>query len=238
MIVTPNPEIVLRAQNDPKLALILNSADISLPDGVGLIFAANLLNRQSLTLIKGRQMFLDLVKLAVKEKWKIFLLGGGKGVAEKAKDNIYKCYEQSLAKSEFGNGYIQTSPGPKLDREGNPVTEVDKKSEKDLVDKINKFAPQILFVGFGCPKQEKWLAKNLSKLKIGGAMVVGGTFDLISGKRPLPPKWLEILGLEWLFRLLTKPGHFGRAIDATIVFPWRVLTAKFFAGGRTREGKT
>jgi len=217
LIVTPNPEIILEAQEDKKLAKILNSADLALPDGVGLVLSAKILGFPALNLIKGREMFLDLAKLANKKHWKIFLLGGRKDEAEAAAEIL----SRSLKSVK-----IAYSAGPELNQAGEPTTLKDRELEKDIVAQINKFAPQILFIGFGAPKQEKWTAKWYRKLNVGGAMVVGGTFNYISGRASLPPKWMENYGLEWLWRLITQPWRIVRIFKATVVFPIKVFLYK------------
>lgn len=216
-IVTPNPEIILGAQEDERLFKALNSSDLSLPDGVGLGFAGHFLGLPSFNLIKGREMFLDLVKLANKKHWKIFLLGG--------KSNEAQAAAEVLSRSLKGIK-IDYDKGPVLNNSGEPVSQSDIAEEKNTIAMINKFAPQILFVGFGAPKQEKWTAKWYRELNIGGAMVVGGTFNYISGKASLPPKWMEEAGLEWLWRLITQPWRASRIFKAVVIFPLKVLLYK------------
>lgn len=248
-VVTPNAEIVLASNSDPELAKSLNESDIAIPDGVALLSAIKLgvvnlpKNRilrfvktfffwilyfyvytfdsqrleSGVRLIKGREMFLELTKLANKKHWKIFLLGGRKGEAE-ATANI-------LSHSLKGVK-IAYSSGPELNQAGGPASLDDREIEKSVVTHINNFAPQILFVGFGAPKQEKWTAKWYRKLNIGGAMVVGGTFNYIAGYASLPPRWMEKSGLEWLWRLVTQPWRAGRIFNAVVIFPLKVLSYK------------
>ena len=83
-----------------------------------------------------------------------------------------------------------------------------------------------MFVAFGAPKQEKWLASNLKNLKIGGAVVVGGSFDYVSGMRDLPPIWMQDRGLEWLWRVLNEPERAKRIFNATFLFSSRVFLYK------------
>lgn len=249
LIVTPNPEILLQAQPDSKLASILRRADIALPDGVALALAQKFFSLPnpksrllrfpvlffegllvgfgifidrgwaigSLKVIKGREMFLDLAKLANKKHWKIFLLGGRKGEGQEAAE---------ILKRGLKGIKIECANGPLLSPIGEPVTLNDREDEKRIIEEINKFAPQILFVGLGAPRQEKWTAKWLPKLNVGGAMVVGGAFNYISGRASLPPKWMENYGLEWLWRLVTQPWRFVRIFNATVVFPLKVFQYK------------
>lgn len=214
-ILTPNPEIILMSQKNQKLKNALNETDLSIPDGVGLKFAIPGLN-----VIKGRQLFTELIKLANEKGWKVFLLGGLDGEAALASSKL-KIKHQKLN--------IEYAQGPKLDNDLEPATEIDKKLQKEAIEKINKFAPQLLFVAFGNPKQEIWVHEHYSKLNIGGAMAVGGAFRYIAGLSKLPPKWMAGRGLEWLYRLITEPRRIGRIWNAVIVFPLRVFISKIFS---------
>lgn len=205
-IVTPNPELVLMAQKNQKLKNALNSADLSIPDGSGLKLAD-----PKLQIIKGREMFLDLIKLSAQKGWKVFLLGG---LGDEA----------SIAKLKIENSMkIESDPGPRLNSDAKPLTQKDAQIEKQVIGKINKFAPELLFIAFGNPKQEIWIYEHLSMLKIGGAMCVGGTLRYIAGLSKLPPKWMADADLEWLWRVLTEPKRIGRVFKATIVFPLKVF---------------
>lgn len=248
-IVTPNPELIIMARNNRELKNALNNAKYPIPDAIGVSQASKFLsfklpkniiirvvagffegiavgistftNRKwltnEITPIKGRKFFEDLINMANRNKWKVFLLGGEGDEAE---------ISSRVLKKKYKKLQIQYSSGPKFYKNGDAVTEVDKRNEKDVIDKINKFTPKLLFVAFGNPKQEIWIYKNFEKLDIGGAMAVGGTLRYVSGLSKLPPKWIENAGLEWLWRLITEPSRFTRIVNATIVFPWRVFLDK------------
>lgn len=250
LITTPNPEIVLMARNDRKLREIINNSDFSLPDGVGLAAAERFLrlknpknplfrlfvdffqglyvgfcvlfNRswlfEDLTIIKGRKLFLDLVKLANKKKWKVFLLGG-KGAPKDAKAEL----EKSLKRVK-----IEAMDATKLNLEGKTTSRRDIRVEKEIVKRINSFKPDILFVGITPPKQEKWIARHINVLNTAVIMTVGGTFDYVGNKFPLPPESMENIGLEWLWRLITQPSvkRIKRVLTAFPIFPLKVFWYK------------
>lgn len=216
-IVTPNPEIILQAQNDPKLSHSLNSADFSIPDGVGLRYVGSGAGDGIASVIKGREFMIDLFKIANTEKLKVYFLGAKKEVNEKALAKIKTEYTEINAK---GNS------GPWLDNTANPISEVDSNIEKDIVKEINNFKPELLFIAFGAPKQEIWINNWLPKLNITGAMVVGGSLDYYAGFVKPVPKFFENLNLEWLWRLIQDPRRIGRVVNATIIFPIVVLTHK------------
>jgi len=249
LVVTPNPEIILRALADPKLAAILNKADFSLPDGVGLSLAfrfnqlycpKNKICRppvfllegllvglalffnpkwlsSGLKVIKGREFFWDLVKLANKKSWRLALVGNRSGSAQAA---------AAALESSFRSVKIKALGGPNLNQDGKPVTDEDRKIENNVVEEINRFRPHLVFIGFGAGKQEKWADRWRLQLDCGGIMMVGRTFEWISGESKMAPKWLAQTGLEWLWRLLTGSTDSRRIFNAVFVFPWQVFKFK------------
>jgi len=248
-IVTPNPEIVMEVQKDDLLAKILNEALISLPDGIGLAQAQiffslpnpkgtikrfltlfvqglavgflTLVDTKTVTsglnIITGRSMFLELIKLANRKKWRVYLLGGEHGEANGTKSELEKTFKGIR---------IKALSGPMLNNEGLPLSKSDKKKEELAIKEINNFNPHLLFVAFVFPKQEKWVYRWYKKLNIGGAMVVGGTFNYISGKSETPPKWMEEKGLEWLWRFMKEPERAKRIFTAFPRFPLAVFWEK------------
>lgn len=208
-IVTPNPEIILEASSDPKLLEILNKATFSIPDGVGLKFVNN-----SLRIIKGRELMLDLLTLAEKKKLKVYLLGSKPNVNKKSVEKI---------KREFPHINVKGESGPILNKNGEPASEVNSSLQFEVVKDINNFKPDILFVGFGAPKQEKWIYNNMSSLNAKCLMTIGGSLDYYAGFVKPVPKLLENLGLEWLWRVIQEPTRIARIFKATVVFPLKVV---------------
>lgn len=211
-IVTPNPEIILKALKDKNLLSALNLATISIPDGVGLKLAD-----PSLTIIKGRDLFMSLISLANKKGWRVFLLGGKGDEALKTAEKLKLSYKKIK---------LEHASGPILNNMAKPISESDIDIQNDVVNRINNFKPRFLFVAFGAPKQEKWVNEWLPKLDIGGAMVVGGTFSYIAGTNKVPPKWMEKAGFEWIWRLLIEPKRLTRILNAVFVFPLKVFLYK------------
>lgn len=248
-ITTPNPEQLVLAQRDFFFKKILNSADLSLPDGIGVVAAQKFLElpraknfffslplyfaqglgvgfsiifdrkwlESRLSVIRGRDLFVESIKLANKKGWRVFLVGNREKSAQKA------CFE---LRKNFKKVKLFAHEGPNLDLEARPLTGKDELIEKNLIAKINKVSPHFIFVGFGAPKQEKWLYRYLSKLNAGVVMVVGGTFDYLSGKTKIPPRWVADTGLEWLWRLLSGSQRWERVRVALLDFPLRVFLEK------------
>ena len=248
-IVTPNPEIIMLAQSDELLKKALNEAEISIPDGIGVVGAIKFLsllsskkafiqvpqyvlqglrvgfsiffNRDWLTegikVIKGRDMFLNLVKIADKRGLKVVLLGNRQKSAQKAMKKL---------EIKFKNVRFYAYSGPIFDRSALPKTDKEKRTESKIIKNINIAKPDFVFVGFGAPRQEKWVSKWIGKLNTKCMMVVGGTFDYVSGTRKPIPEWIEELNLEWLWRLLTGSQKLKRVYKAVPMFPLRVFWKK------------
>lgn len=244
LIVTPNPEIVGAAQEDSQLANILNQADLAVADGIGLVAAAKFLSlktpknalirffylllaglRSGGAVLFGRPFFdvlpepvpgrLLLTKIcheASRRGLRVFFLGGLTGVAASAAAKI----KQELPQLE-----IEAESGPWLAPSGQPQGRDQAQIEAKTIEKINRFPPDFLFVGFGPPKQEKWLMRNLPRLKVGVAMTVGGAFDYLSGRQP--PQVVAQAGLEWLWRLLRQPWRLRRILTAFPGFPVKIF---------------
>lgn len=211
-IVTPNPEIILKAQKDQKLKEIINKAQISLPDGMGLK-----LGNPTLKIIKGRELMDDLFQLANARKLRVYFLGGSADVNKKA---------QAVAQKLYPNMKVNGHSGPQLDSTAVPINEANQTLNDSVISKINKFDPDIIFVAFGAPKQEYWIDRHLKSLKAGGAMVVGGSLDsLISSNGGL--KFMSGIGLEWLWRLFNEPKRIGRIFNAVVLFPSKLILSKF-----------
>lgn len=208
-LVTPNPEIILKAHQDEELFYILNQADISLADGFGLQLAARL-SQQKFPRITGADLSLDLLYLAEKNNQKVVIINKLKG---KSSNGIIKA---SLKKNWPNLNFLV------LDQLA------DLKINKELEKKLKEFSPNILFCLFGSPWQEKFIYHNIKKiesLKI--AIGVGGAFDFITKKSKRAPKFLRRAGFEWLWRLILQPKRFLRIFRATIIFTIKTINWRF-----------
>ena len=205
-IVTPNPEILMLARNDTNYKNILNSAKLALPDGIGIMMAGKILNKELKEKITGVDLVESLCRVVEEKPITVGFLGAGPGVAEKTVECLKKRYPK--LKVVFAGAEV-VPPG-----RGSP------RHFEDI---------DILFVAFGSPKQEIWIYENLEKLPVKVVIGVGGAFDFISGKVKRAPFWIRKAGLEWLFRLINQPWRIKRQL-VLIKFTYLVLKERFKRG--------
>lgn len=189
LAATPNPEIVQRAGKDPEFAEILAGADLVIPDGVGVIYAAKILGRPLRARVPGIDFAAALLGRVAGTGRRLFLLGAAPGVAEQAAVNLRAAYP-GLVVCGAHDGYF---------KEDGPVA-----------DAIRAAGADIVFVCLGAPKQEKWIAANGraagARLYVG----LGGSLDVFAGRVERAPEQFQKLGLEWLYRLMKEPSRIGR----------------------------
>ncbi|MDP2671087.1 MAG: WecB/TagA/CpsF family glycosyltransferase [bacterium] len=206
-IVTPNPEMILEARVDSEFRNNLNSAFLSLPDGFYLFQAAKLLGKNLREVITGVDFTYSLAALAEEHGYRVFLLGGKEGVAQKAKENLQKLFPRINIVGAFSGGLLE-------------------KNEEEIRQNVQKESIDILVVAFGYKKQEAWIVRNLPKLDTKVAIGVGGALDYISGEVNRAPVWMRKIGLEWFYRLLHQPIRIKRQIKLPL-FVYLVLKEKF-----------
>jgi len=201
MIFTPNPEMIVRAGKDKEFMEVLCKADLIVPDGIGVVLASKK--------IKERVAGFDLVVSVLKNTPKpinVYIFGAAKGVAKKAKTNIEKNYPNVKV--------VGTHSGFFTD-------------DIIVIEEIQNLKPDLLLVGLGFPKQEKWIFANRDKLPV--SIGVGGTIDVLAGVVKRAPDIFIKLGLEWFYRLLADPKRIFRMINLPL-FVIKVLLSK--GGGR------
>ena len=202
-IMTPNPEMIVEAQKNPDFMALLQTTSLNLPDGAGLLLVARFLGKRIPQMVTGT----DIVETLCEQRdiGPIFFLGSAPGIAEKASMTL-KAKNPSLSVA----GCFSGSPA--------------ESDAKDIVNRIHRSGARILFVAFGAPIQDLWIARHLPKMpNITLAMGIGGAFDFIAGERLRAPRWMQSIGLEWLWRLIQEPHRIIRILRAVIVFPLLVL---------------
>ncbi len=194
-IFTPNPEILLRARNDPAYKEVLNSADLSLPDGTGVAVVQSLRARRRVRRWPGVEIGGMLLRIAAERGATVAFLGGSHGAAERAADRWRRALP-GLRIDIVGAGAAVAEDGVAR------TPEVD----ADLTGAIGAMRATIVLVGLGAPKQERWIARNADAVSSARIMIgVGGAFDMWAERMRRAPRWLRRLGLEWAWRLALEP---------------------------------
>lgn len=206
IIVTPNTEIVMEAQNDPSLLNVIEDADLVVPDGIGLIYASKIQGTGLTERVTGVDLMLKILEYCHQHQKQIFLLGGKPGVAAKASENIVKKFS-NIKIAGVRDGYFNPEDVP------------------DILEEINNSRADILFVALGAPKQEKWMHQYRNALKVKVAMGVGGSVDIWAGTVKRAPEIYQKLGLEWFYRLMKEPWRYKRMM-ALPKFMIKVLLSK------------
>lgn len=191
LIVTPNSEMIVLAEEDSDLKKILNNADLTVADGVGVLLAARLMGQSLPERVTGIDLTKELLAVVAEKGYSVYFLGAQPGTAQRAKQRLKEKYSQ-LRVLGTHHGYL------------------DRQSEAQVIEEINSLQPDLLLVGMGTPLQEKWLAKHLPDLQIKVAIGVGGSFDILAGDKKRAPLWVQRLGLEWFYRLCQEPQRLFR----------------------------
>lgn len=203
-IFTPNTEIVMACRDDENLAGAINSADLVVADGIGLVIGSKMKACPLAERVTGFDLSIYLLELAAEENMKIFFLGAKPGVAETAAARVKEKYGDIVA--GVHHGYF--------------------KSDEDVVDRIERSGAEILFVGLGFPKQERFILRNQDRLKsVRVAIGNGGVLDVLAGEAKRAPEVFIRYNLEWLYRLMKNPSRLSRQM-AIPKFLWNIRRDK------------
>ena len=204
LIVAPNVEFIMTAQKDKEFYDILKTAELATPDSVGVEMAGKKLKTPFKQRIPGQAYFRAVCKMAAKEGYTIYLLGGRGDIPRLTKENVESLFP-GIKIIGYHEGFFE------------------KDSEQDVISEINSLQPNILFVATGHPRQEKWIYNHKNELRVDVAAGQGGTFDYEAGNIKRAPKWIQKIGIEWLWRLILQPSRIKRMI----VLPKYYLMVKF-----------
>ena len=193
IICTPNPEIVMQAQEDAVLMNILKAADLVIWDAIGVVWASRYSEAKLPERVAGYDLTQRIFQEIENTDYTVYFFGGAPGVSLAAAKKMQEKYPH-LKIVGGHNGYF------------------DEKEEKKILYDIKKLSPSILLVGLGAPKQEKWIYDNIRLTTAKVAIRIGGSFDVMSGKTKRAPKIFCKLGLEWFYRLLKQPSRFMRML--------------------------
>lgn len=210
--VVINVAKVVALQNDLELRESVNSSDIINLDGQAVVWAARFLNKPAKERVAGIDLMVNLIEMASKNNFKIYLLGAKEEVVSKLASIYAQKYGKDLVVG-YRNGYFT------------------KEQEKDVIEDIVRSKPDMLFVAITSPKKENLLFQYKNELKsVGFIMGVGGSFDVIAGKVKRAPMWMQNAGLEWFYRFMQEPKRmWKRYLIGNFKFIALVLKEKFKA---------
>lgn len=204
MIVTPNSEIVQNASKDEELRSLIASADLIIPDGIGLVYASKVMGCPLSERVTGIDFLESIIARLVQTGESIFFFGSKPGVADEAADRMKKKYP-GLRVAGTQNGYFQPE------------------EEALIVKQINESGADFLCVALGAPKQERFIAQHRDEFtSVRGAIGVGGSLDVWAGNLKRAPEFYRNHGLEWLYRFIQQPTRFKRMLTLP-VFMLRVI---------------
>ncbi len=206
-IFASNPEKNYSVPKNPQLLNTFKNADLLLPDGIGIVWAARILFGARLERVPGAEFILDICALAAEKGHGIFIYGAKEETNKSAAGKL-KTQFPGLKVAGRSDGYVRQSDMP------------------CLLDSINESRAKILFLALGSPKQENWFAKYKRELKyIKVCQCIGGTLDAIAGNVKRAPEIWQKASLEWLYRLIAQPNRIKRQ-RVLPVFVVSVLLAK------------
>ena len=211
IICTANIDHIVLTQNDKEFKEIYQKADLVTADGMPLIFLSRLLGEPIKERVTGADLLPSFCEKAREGRYKIFLLGAEEQASKKAVQNLREKY---LGINIVG----RYSP---------PFGSLESKGENEkIIDIIKSKKPDILFVAFGAPTQEKWIYRNMNKINVPVSIGCGATIDFISGNVKRAPRWMQKIGLEWFHRFLLNPKKMYKRILRDTKFILRHILRK------------
>lgn len=191
-VVTPNPEIVMNARENPELARAVERASLVLPDGVGVIYGGKILGTPLKEKTPGIDFASRVMEQLAAQQGSVFLFGAKPGVAELAGEKLRELFP-GLRIAGTADGYFE--------------------DDAPIVAQINAARPDLLLVCLGSPKQELWMEQHAGSVNAGLMAGLGGSLDVFAGVVQRAPEVWQKLGLEWLYRLLKQPSRIGRMMN-------------------------
>ena len=194
-VVAINVDVVMKIEADPYLKKIVDDADMVLVDGKPLVWISKLHGRPLKEKVSGSDLVPLLCEVAAKNGYKVFIIGGKEGSAERAKQRL----EEKLPDIKIVGTYAPPFGFEKDDAELERINRM-----------ISQAHPDLLITCFGCPKQEKWIYENIEKYDAKVSICAGATVDFLAGNVTRAPRWMSEHGLEWFYRFLQEPKRMFR----------------------------
>ncbi len=189
-VVTPNVDHIVKLEEDTEFQDVYENADLILTDGMPLIWISKMKKTPIKEKVSGSDLFPKVCELAAKKGYRLFLLGAAEGVADTAARNLEEKYN--------GLNVVGTySPSYGFEKNEDEINHI--------INIVREANPDILAVGLGAPKQEKFIYKYKDKLNVPISLAIGASIDFEAGNINRAPKWMQDSGLEWLYRLCKEP---------------------------------
>ena len=186
---------VMESQRDPELLRIHNESGLTLPDGIPMVWAGRFAGARRMARVYGPDFMLAVCRLAAEQGWSSYFYGGAPGVPER----LVRALEQRF-------------PGLRVaGHESPPFRPLTDEEDAEVVDRINSSGPELVWVGLSTPKQERWMAAHVERLRAPAVLLgVGAAFDLHAGLKRDAPRWMGPWGVHWLYRLAQEPRRLSR----------------------------
>lgn len=193
-IVVANADTIIQSSRNLEMREAVNASSLSIPDGFPLLVIQRLNGKPLKKRAYGPDLMKEFLKIAEKKKYSHFFYGATEGTLADLTKKLKVLFPEISIAGAYSPPF-------------RPLTEAE---DKAIVEMINKAAPDVLWVGIGCPKQELWMYHHGKKLNIPVMAGVGAAFDFLAGAKPQAPRWIRDNGFEWLFRLVTEPKRLWR----------------------------
>ncbi|NQE02838.1 WecB/TagA/CpsF family glycosyltransferase [Enterococcus gallinarum] len=194
--ISVNPQITVEAKKYPEVIDFIKKSTHRIPDGIGIVLVSRLTGGKIKERVAGFDLMVKFLEYANNHQKSAFFYGAKPEVLAEALENIRQQYPHLKIVGGI-DGYTSLA-------------------EAEVVETINQVKPDFLFVAMGFPRQEQWLARNLSRLEVIILQDVGGSFDVLSGRVKRAPKLFLDLHLEWLYRSLSNPARIGRIFQLPV----------------------
>lgn len=191
-VVTANPEIVMKALEDPTYKQYVEKADYVTADGIGVVKGAQILGKPLPERVAGYDLMRNLLAVLNEKKLKLYMLGAQEETIEKAVQTIKNDYP-GLQLAGYHHGFFDWN-------------------DPAIINEVKATQPDLILVALGVPKQEKWIAEHIDQVEKGVFIGVGGSFDVLAGTVRRAPEIWQKLNLEWFYRLLKQPSRWRRML--------------------------
>ncbi len=192
-VITANPIMIMKALEEPNFMKVMQTAELVVPDGTGIVWAAKYLGYPVAERVAGCDMIYELMKAAKSYQWRIYLLGASPEVVQETAYRLQRDYPH-IDLAGFHHGYFTSD------------------EDERIIKQIEAAKPHILFVARSLERQDAWINQHRDRLNVPVMMGVGGSFDVIAGKVKRAPKEFQKLRLEWFYRLASEPSRYKRML--------------------------